>query len=224
MNLNLLILAAVIGFIFYSQQSAATANAMSRAARIARKPQSGRSSFRAALAVLGGALAGDAVWAAAALAVFYLVQQLAPARIILSIVGSFFFLRLAWGALQDARQGLVPRNDLPADKDDFQTGAQISFKNPYALGFWLGASAATLLLVTSSPSALDFTFFFVGIVIGAALWCLLIARLASSRPAALSVRFFRTVNVITGVVAALLGVAVLWTTIMQPVSPPADGA
>lgn len=222
MNVLVLILAILVGFIFYSQQSVATANAMSRAARAARKPADGRSGFGEALAVFGGALAGDAMWAAAALVLFFLAQQLAPARIILSIVGSFFFLRLAWGALQDARQGIVPRTDLPADKEAFQTGAQISFKNPYALGFWLGASAATLLLLSSAPSLLDFVLFFVGIVVGAALWSLLIAWLASRQPAALSTSFFRAVNVVAGVVAALLGVAVLWATVTQPVvaSPP----
>ncbi len=223
MNVLVLILAILVGFIFYSQQSVATANAMSRAARAARKPAAGRSGFGEALAVFGGALAGDAMWAAAALVLFFLAQQLAPARIILSIVGSFFFLRLAWGALQDARQGIVPRTDLPADKEAFQTGAQISFKNPYALGFWLGASAATLLLLSSAPSLLDFVLFFVGIVVGAALWSLLIAWLASRQPAALSTGFFRAVNVVAGVVAALLGVAVLWATVTQPVVAPPEG-
>jgi len=223
MNVLVLSLAILVGFIFYSQQSVATANAMSRAARAARKPAAGRSGFGEALAVFGGALAGDAMWAAAALVLFFLAQQLAPARIILSIVGSFFFLRLAWGALQDARQGIVPRTDLPADKEAFQTGAQISFKNPYALGFWLGASAATLLLLSSAPSLLDFVLFFVGIVVGAALWSLLIAWLASRQPAALSTGFFRAVNVVAGVVAALLGVAVLWATVTQPVVAPPEG-
>ncbi len=223
MNVLVLSLAILVGFIFYSQQSVATANAMSRAARAARKPAAGRSGFGEALAVFGGALAGDAMWAAAALVLFFLAQQLAPARIILSIVGSFFFLRLAWGALQDARQGIVPRTDLPADKEAFQTGAQISFKNPYALGFWLGASAATLLLLSSAPSLLDFVLFFVGIVVGAALWSLLIAWLASRQPAALSTGFFRAVNVVAGVVSALLGVAVLWATVTQPVVAPPEG-
>ena len=222
MNVLVLILAILVGFIFYSQQSVATANAMSRAARAARKPAAGRSGFGEALAVFGGALAGDAMWAAAALVLFFLAQQLAPARVILSIVGSFFFLRLAWGALQDARQGIVPRTDLPADKEAFQTGAQISFKNPYALGFWLGASAATLLLLSSAPSLLDFVLFYVGIVVGAALWSLLIAWLAARQPGSLSTGFFRTVNVVAGIAAALLGVAVLWATVTQPVvaSPP----
>jgi len=224
MNVLVLVLAILVGFIFYSQQSVATANAMSRAARAVSKPAAGRSGFGEALAVFGGALAGDAMWAAAALVLFFLAQQLAPARVILSIVGSFFFLRLAWGALQDARQGIVPRTDLPADKEAFQTGAQISFKNPYALGFWLGASAATLLLLSSAPSLLDFVLFYVGIVVGAALWSLLIAWLAARQPGALSTGFFRTVNVVAGVAAALLGVAVLWATVTQPVvASPLEG-
>lgn len=45
MNVLVLTLAILVGFIFYSQQSVAMANAMSRAARAARKPAAGRNGF-----------------------------------------------------------------------------------------------------------------------------------------------------------------------------------
>lgn len=205
---TLLFLSLVMGFVFYSQQRVATSTAMSQAKR---------GGFGAAFAVLGGALAGDAVWAAAALLVFAFATQIDALRVIFSIVGSFFFLRLAWGALQDARQGVVPRNDVASDQKGFGAGARISFGNPYALGFWVGVAAALVLLITPQPTPADYVAFLAGIVVGATLWCVLIAWLAATRPAALSTGFFRAVNVVCGILAAALGIAVLWATVTQPV-------
>lgn len=198
--------AMLIGFIFYSQQIVATAIAIS---------QGRRRGFGAALTVMGGALVGDALWAAAALVVVALGSQIEPLRIIFSIVGSFFFLRLAWGALMDARQGVIPRHDAPGVETGFQAGARISFRNPYALGFWVGAAMATILLITAQPGLVDYVAFFVGIVVGAALWSSMIAWLAAQHPDWLAVGFFRTVNVICGIAAAAIGIAVLWTTVVR---------
>lgn len=201
----LLPVALLVGFIFYSQQLVATATAIS---------QGRQRGFGAAFAVMGGALAGDAFWLAVALAIVALSSQIEPLRIIFSIVGSFFFLRLAWGALMDARQGAVPRHDVPGEVSGFQAGAGITFRNPYALGFWVGAAMATILLITAQPVLLDYAGFFVGVVLGAALWSGLIAWLAVQRPDWLTAGFFRTMNVVSGATAALLGIAVLWATVV----------
>ena len=198
--------AFLIGFIFYSQQLVATATAIS---------QGRRRGAGVAFAVMGGALAGDAFWLAAALVIVALSSQIEPLRIIFSIVGSFFFLRLAWGALMDVRQGAVPRQDAPGDELGFQAGARISFRNPYALGFWVGAAMATILLITAQPILPDYVAFFVGVVLGAALWSGLIAWLAAQRPDWLGVGFFRTVNVVCGIAAALFGIAILWATVAR---------
>lgn len=198
--------AFLIGFIFYSQQLVATATAIS---------QGRRHGAGVAFAVMGGALAGDAFWLAAALAIVALSSQIEPLRIIFSIVGSFFFLRLAWGALMDARQGAVPRHDAPGEELGFQAGAQISFRNPYALGFWVGAAMATILLITTQPVLSDYVAFFVGVVLGAALWSGLIAWLAAQHPGWLAVGFFRIVNVVGGIAAALFGIAILWATVAR---------
>lgn len=198
--------AMLIGFIFYSQQIVATATAIS---------QGRRRGFGAAFAVMGGALVGDALWLAAALGVVALASQSEPLRVIFSVVGSFFFLRLAWSALTDARQGATPRQDLPGGDAGYQAGARITFRNPYALGFWVGVATATLLSITVQPLLLDYGAFFIGVVLGAALWSSLIAWLASRRPDWLKAGFFRAVNGVGGVLAALFGVAVLWTTVAR---------
>lgn len=203
----LLFLAAfLIGFIFYSQQIVANATAIS---------QGRRRGFGAAFAVMSGALAGDALWLAGALSVVALASQIEPLRVIFTIVGSFFFLRLAWSALMDARQGATPRQDLSSGDAGYQAGARISFRNPYALGFWVGVAAATLLSLTTQPLPLEYGLFFFGVFLGAALWSVLIAWLASHRPTNLNATFFRAVNSVGGVLAALFGVAVLWTTVMR---------
>ncbi len=196
-------LALVAGFIFYSQQVVVNATALS----LGRRRGAG-----AALAVLAGALAGDALWAAGALAVVALSLQIEPLRVIFGVVGSFFFLRLAWAALLDARQAVMPRSDLGEAAGGWRSGAQITVRNPYALGFWVGVAALICLLTAPQPALPDFVMLFVGIVIGVGLWCVLLARLSAATPSA---AFFRTVNLIGGGLAALIGVYGLWAVITQ---------
>jgi threonine/homoserine/homoserine lactone efflux protein len=198
------LLALVTGFIFYSQQVVANATALTVGRRLG---------FGAALAVLGGALAGDALWAAGALVVVALSLQVEPLRIIFGIVGSFFFLRLAWGALLDARQGAMPRSDLSDEPGGWRAGAQITFRNPYALGFWVGVTALICLLTAPQPMGLDYAMLFLGIVIGAGVWCVLLAWIGSTRRTKLPITFFRTVNLLGGVIAVLIGVVGLYAIV-----------
>lgn len=202
----LFLTAILIGFVFYSQQSVTTAIAIR---------QGRQRGFGAAFAVMGGALAGDALWLAAALVVVALASQIEPLRVIFSVVGSFFFLRLAWGSLIDARQGAIPRyNGADADAG-FQAGGRITFRNPYALGFWVGAATATILLLATQPGLPDAVVFFIGVVLGALIWNSLIAWLAAQRPNGLTTGFFRIVNSVGGVLAALFGVMVLWSILAR---------
>lgn len=197
------LLAFVAGFIFYSQQVVANATALSLGRR---------RGFGPALAVLAGALAGDALWAAGALVVVALSLQVEPLRVIFGVVGSFFFLRLAWAALLDARQGAMPRSDIIDAQGGLRAGAQITFRNPYALGFWVGVAALICLLTASQPLLFDFVLLFLGIVLGAGLWCALLALRSTSAPSA---TFFRMINLIVGIVAALIGVYGLWFVVTQ---------
>lgn len=192
------LLAFTAGFIFYSQQIVANATALSTGRR---------RGVGAALAVLAGALAGDALWAAGALVVVAISLQVEPLRVIFGVVGSFFFLRLAWAALLDARQNAMPRTDIADAQGDWRGGAQITFRNPYALGFWVGVAALICLLTAPQPLLSDFLLLFLGIMLGAGLWCGLLALRSVSAPSA---TFFRLVNLIVGVLAALIGVYGLW--------------
>lgn len=197
------LLSFVAGFIFYSQQVVANATALSLGRR---------RGVGAALAVLAGALAGDALWTAGALMIVALSLQVEPLRVIFGVVGSFFFLRLAWAALLDARQGAMPRNDMSDAQGGWRTGAQITFRNPYALGFWVGVAALICLLTAPQPTPPDFVLLFAGIVIGAGLWSLLLAQVSQAAPSA---AFFRAVNLVGGVIAALIGVYGLWFVVTQ---------
>lgn len=197
------LLALAAGFVFYSQQVVTNATALSRGQR---------RGIRAALAVLSGALAGDAMWIAGALLVVALSLHVEPLRVIFGIVGSFFFLRLAWAALLDARQGAIPRNDIADAQGGWRTGAQITFRNPYALGFWVGVAALICLLTAPQPALPDFILLFVGTLVGAGLWCILLAQMSTIAP---STGFFRVVNVVGGVLAALIGVYGLWFVVTQ---------
>ena len=198
------VIAFVIGFLWYSLQGQIVAEAIQRGQR---------RGFRAALLTLLGSLLGDAVWIAAGLVVLALAGQIDAVRIVLSIVGSFLFLRFAWSALQDARTGALPVTRLPDRGSDFATGAFVSFRNPYALGLWMGVSAALLYLVTPTPAPQEFVSYFLAVAAGALVWCLLLAWLAGRRGRAPGAGFLRVVNAVAGIVLALTGVAVLWNTI-----------
>jgi threonine/homoserine/homoserine lactone efflux protein len=200
-----LLLALIAGFLFYSQQTTLTATALSQGRR------RGRSEM---LAVFAGAIAGDALWVAASLLLLYVTAGLAPLRVIFTIVGAFFFLRLAWSALLDARLGVAPRLDLAERQQGFRSSARVSFTNPYALGFWVGVAATALLFATRPVDPLDHVLVFVGLISGAALWALLMVRLLRFEPPVIT-RALRVIYLLCGVGAALLGAFVLGTALIQ---------
>lgn len=200
-----LLLALVAGFLFYSQQTTLTATALSHGRR------RGRSET---LTIFAGAIAGDALWVAASLLLLYMTAGLAPLRVIFAVVGAFFFLRLAWSALLDARLGVAPRLDLTERQQGFRSSARASFMNPYALGLWVGVAATALLFATQPMDLLDHALVFFGLVSGAALWALLMVGLLRFEPPAIT-RAFRAIYLLCGVSAALLGVFVMGTTFIQ---------
>lgn len=197
--------ALAAGFLFYAQQITVAAAALSEGRR--RGP--GR-----LLAIFAGAIAGDALWMVAALLLLYVTAGLTPLRVIFTLVGAFFFLRLALGALLDARQGAAPRLDLNEGRQGFRSGARAGFTNPYSLGFWVGVSAAALLFAAPPVDPPDYVLTFVGLVLGAALWGLLLLGLLRLEPPAIT-RAFRIFNFLCGVGAALLGAFALGTALIQ---------
>ncbi|HEU5343538.1 MAG TPA: LysE family transporter, partial [Ktedonobacterales bacterium] len=58
--------------------------------------------FGAAFAVEAGALIGDTLWAALALAGVSLTARFWPVQVTLALVGGLFLLRMAWLAAHDA--------------------------------------------------------------------------------------------------------------------------
>jgi len=73
------------------------------------------------------------------------------------------------------------------------------------------AIALICLLTAPQPTLPNLVLLFVGIVIGARLWCALLARISAAPSAA----FFRAVNWVGGVLAALIGVYGLWFVVTQ---------
>src|SRR5574338_1143074 len=61
--------------------------------------------FRPALLVQFGSLVGDTTWAIIALTGLAFLVQNNVAKIILSLIGILLMLKLAWGAIQEAREG-----------------------------------------------------------------------------------------------------------------------
>src|SRR4051812_2449492 len=88
---------------------------------------------RPALLVQLGALIGDLLWAALALAGTALLAQRQSVRFMLGLAGACFLLRLAWNALQEAWRGGTPGASIHTSRGDFVTGAVFSLANPFAL-------------------------------------------------------------------------------------------
>src|SRR5512138_3543459 len=83
--------------------------------------------FFPALFVQIGSLIGDTTWAIIALTGLAFIVQNNTARIVLSLLGIVLMLKLAWGALQDAREGTELESD-PSHfhRSDFTNGAFLS--------------------------------------------------------------------------------------------------
>lgn len=163
--------------------------------------------FFAGFAVESGALFGDMLWAALALAGVSLTARFWPAQITLAFVGGFFLLRMAWLAAHDALRRR-PTEAVVSGRGDFATGVVFGLANPVGLGFWSGLGGG---VVASGANAMGFTGFFVGFFLGALLWSASFAALVGwgrrwARPL--------TFQVIDGVCALALGYfgfSLLWT-------------
>lgn len=193
-----------LGIAFCAPPGAITAEALRRG--LAR-------GFRPALLLELGSLIGDAAWAALALAGAALFVQNRVIQIVLGAAGVFFLLRLAWGALRAGWEGRAPQAKAGLRGGDFAAGAVLSLANPWAIAFWIGMGGVLTGLGVADPRPSDYGIFFAGFMVGAALWCFLIAGLIGWGRRFVTPGFFRAVNLLCGLALGYfglrLGVAVI---------------
>ena len=117
--------------------------------------------FLPALFVQLGSLVGDTTWAIIALTGLAFIVQNNIAKIVLSLIGIFLMLKLAWGAIQDARQGKELVTSSSYDhRGDFSNGAFLSLGNPMNIVFWTGLGTTVFTSISGKPQPADFAVFF----------------------------------------------------------------
>ncbi len=155
--------------------------------------------FLPALFVQFGSLVGDTTWAIIALTGLAFIVQNNIARIVLSLVGILLMLKLAWGALQDAREGKELETDPShSHRGDFTNGAFLSLGNPMNIVFWTGLGTTVFASISGRPQPVDFAVFFAGFLSGAVLWCFLMAAIVAWGRKFVTPTFFRWVNFACG--------------------------
>lgn len=123
--------------------------------------------FGAAFAVEAGALIGDTLWAALALAGVSLTARFWPVQTTLALVGGLFLLRMAWLAAHDALYKRRPQPGAVSGRGDFATGVVFGLANPVGLAFWSGLGGG---VVASGATPLGIALFLLSFFCGALLW------------------------------------------------------
>jgi chemosensory pili system protein ChpE len=151
--------------------------------------------FFPALFVQLGSLVGDTTWAIIALTGLAFVVQNNTAKIILSLIGILLMLKLAWGAIHDAREGKeLAENSSHSHRGDFTNGAFLSLGNPMNIVFWTGLGTTVFASISGRPQPSDFAIFFSGFLSGAILWCFVMAGIVAWGRKFVTPNFFRWVN------------------------------
>jgi chemosensory pili system protein ChpE len=155
--------------------------------------------FIPALFVQFGSLVGDTTWAIIALTGLAFLVQNNLAKILLSLIGVLLMFKLAWDAIQDARDGKeLATHPSHSHRGDFTNGAFLSLGNPMNLVFWTGLGTTVFASISGKPQPTDFAVFFAGFLSGAVLWCFVMAALVAWGRKFVTPTFFRWVNFACG--------------------------
>ncbi|MBK6794421.1 MAG: LysE family transporter [Anaerolineales bacterium] len=157
--------------------------------------------FFPALFVQLGSLIGDTTWALIALTGLAFLIQNTLARTILSLIGIFLMVKLAWDALKDARHGKgLDVSESRSNRGDFASGAFLSLGNPMNIVFWTGLGTSVFASITGGPEPIHFAIFFAGFLSGAILWCFVMAGLVAWGRQWMTGTFFRFLNAACGLI------------------------
>jgi chemosensory pili system protein ChpE len=170
--------------------------------------------FWATLLVELGSLIGDATWAILALGGLAFLVQSAPVRLALGLMGTVFLFYLGWSAIRDARKSVTISPANPGSRKDFSTGALLSLGNPFTVAFWLGIGGAAITATDPHPGLPHFLTFFTAFMLGALLWCFILAGLVVWGRRLVNPAFFRWVNLTCGLFLCYFGINLFWN-VMQ---------
>ena len=172
--------------------------------------------FFPALFVQFGSLVGDTTWAVIALTGLAFLVQNNVAKIILSLIGVLLMLKLAWDAIKDARYGKELDITFSAStRGDFANGAVLSLGNPMNIVFWTGLGTTVFASISGKPAPVHFAIFFAGFLLGAIVWCFVMAGLVAFGRKFLTLNFFRGVNLVCGIALAFFALQLGWNLVQN---------
>ena len=173
--------------------------------------------FVPALFVQFGSLVGDTTWAIIALTGLAFLVQNNTAKIILSLIGILLMLKLAWDAIKDARSGkdLDTTSVSASTRGDFANGAVLSLGNPMNIVFWTGLGTTVFASISGQPEPVHFAIFFAGFLLGAVVWCFIMAGLVAWGRKFVTPTFFRWVNVLCGIAIGFFAVQLAWKLVQN---------
>ena len=173
--------------------------------------------FVPALFVQFGSLVGDTTWAIIALTGLAFLVQNNVAKVILSLIGILLMLKLAWAAIRDARSGkeLDTLSASASTRGDFANGAVLSLGNPMNIVFWTGLGTTVFASISGEPAPVQFAIFFSGFLLGATVWCFIMAGLVAFGRKFLTPMFFRWVNVTCGVAIGFFALQLAWKLVQN---------
>lgn len=155
--------------------------------------------FIPALYVQFGSLVGDTTWAIIALTGLAFLIQNNIAKTILSLIGIFLMIKLAWDAFKDAHNGKqLDYSASSSTRGDFASGAFLSLGNPLNIVFWTGLGTTVFASIAGGPQPIHFVIFFAGFLGGALVWCFIMAGLVAWGKKWMTQNFFRWVNLTCG--------------------------
>ena len=202
--MSLFISAFGLGIAFVATPGAVTAQAIRRGLE---------RGFLAALSLQLGAMIGLALWAILAFMGAAVLAQNVLARIILGSIGALLLLQLAWRALRDAYRPTT-LDVRPSDtRGDFALGAALSLASPVPIAFWLSIGTGIVSSVNGSADSANIFVFYAGFMSGALLWCVFLAGLLAWGKRFATPRFFRFINLITGIALGLFALKLLWNSV-----------
>ncbi len=196
MNISFILSSFILGIAFCAPPGIITAETIRRG--LAR-------GFRPALFVQFGSLVGDSTWATIALTGLAFLVQNPVARIILSVLGMFLLLKLAWDALQEFRKGTHFSEQPASGRGDFATGAVLSLSNPFNIVFWTGIGTSAFASIPGQPQTIHLVAFFAAFMTGAFVWCFFMAGMVAWGRRFLTQGFFRAVNLLCGLALVYFG-------------------
>jgi threonine/homoserine/homoserine lactone efflux protein len=169
--------------------------------------------FGAAVRFQVGALAGDALWATAALCGVIIIRPCTMLHAILGVGGALLLGSLGFIALRDSLRGHTPAALQPSRHNHFAIGALLSLGNPFAVVFWLSIGGSLLPAGALAPQ-LPMAVTAVGAFILATLiWSVLLATIASYGRTLVTSYAFRWLNAAASICIAFCGVGLLWRTL-----------